>query len=80
MLEILAAQAPATGSSARLIRANPIDCLLYTSGSDTGTAWKPGERRGSKMVFIGPKMPKAVLLDGLAQCVAGVTPRARVPH
>ena len=49
-------------------------------GSDTGTAWKPGERRGSKMVFIGRKMPKAVLLDGLAQCVAGVTPHARVPH
>ncbi len=40
-------------------------------GSDAGTAWKPGEKRESKMVFIGRDMPKDVLLDGLAQCVAG---------
>jgi G3E family GTPase len=40
-------------------------------GSDAGAAWKPGEKRDSKMVFIGRDMPKDVLLDGLAQCVAG---------
>jgi probable HAF family extracellular repeat protein len=40
-------------------------------GSDIGSAWKPGEKRDSKMVFIGRDMPKDVLLDGLAQCVAG---------
>ena len=39
-------------------------------GSDTGAAWKPGEKRDSKMVFIGRDMPKALLLDGLGQCVA----------
>jgi len=39
-------------------------------GSDAGATWKPGEKRESKMVFIGRDMPKAVLLDGLAQCVA----------
>ena len=39
-------------------------------GSDAGSAWKPGEKRDSKMVFIGRDMPKDVLLDGLAQCVA----------
>jgi G3E family GTPase len=40
-------------------------------GSDADSAWKPGEKRDSKMVFIGRDMPKDVLLDGLAQCVAG---------
>ena len=40
-------------------------------GSDEGSAWKPSEKRDSKMVFIGRGMPKDVLLDGLAQCVAG---------
>ena len=40
-------------------------------GSDAGAPWKPGEKRDSKMVFIGRDMPKDVLLDGLAQCVAG---------
>ncbi len=39
-------------------------------GSDIGTAWKPGDKRESKMVFIGRGMPKEVLLDGLAQCVS----------
>ena len=40
-------------------------------GSDMGAPWKPGEVRESKFVFIGRDMPKDVLLDGLAQCVAG---------
>jgi G3E family GTPase len=39
-------------------------------GSDRGAAWKPGEQRDSKMVFIGRDMPKSLLLDGMAQCVA----------
>jgi G3E family GTPase len=39
-------------------------------GSDAGGAWKLGEKRESKMVFIGRDMPKDVLLGGLAQCVA----------
>jgi G3E family GTPase len=39
-------------------------------GSDAGAAWKPGEKRESKMVFIGRDMPRELLLDGLAQCVA----------
>jgi G3E family GTPase len=48
-------------------------------GSDTGAAWKPGESRESKFVFIGRDMPKDVLLDGLAQCVAGA-PAPRGPR
>ncbi|MEO7854843.1 MAG: GTP-binding protein [Rubrivivax sp.] len=40
-------------------------------GSDAGSAWKAGEKRESKMVFIGREMPKEMLLDGLANCVAG---------
>jgi len=40
-------------------------------GSDLGAAWKAGEARESKFVFIGRDMPKDVLLDGLALCVAG---------
>ena len=40
-------------------------------GSDAGSVWKAGEKRESKMVFIGRDMPKELLLDGLAQCVAG---------
>jgi len=39
-------------------------------GSDAGAAWKRGEKRESKLVFIGRDMPKVKLLDGLAQCVA----------
>jgi G3E family GTPase len=45
-------------------------------GSDVGAAWKPGEPRESKFVFIGRDMPRELLLDGLAQCVAGARPRA----
>ena len=43
-------------------------------GSDSGSHWKPGEKRESKMVFIGRDMPKDLLLDGLAQCVYGFKP------
>ena len=39
-------------------------------GSDLGAAWKAGEARESKFVFIGRDMPKDVLMEGLAQCAA----------
>jgi G3E family GTPase len=38
--------------------------------SDAGAAWKSGEKRESKIVFIGRDMPRDLLLDGLAHCVA----------
>jgi G3E family GTPase len=43
-------------------------------GSDVGAAWKPGEKRESRMVFIGRDMPKELLLEGLAQCAASPRP------
>jgi G3E family GTPase len=39
-------------------------------GSDHGAAWKKGEKRDSKIVFIGKDMPKELLMQGLAQCLA----------
>ncbi|MEP7283844.1 MAG: GTP-binding protein, partial [Rubrivivax sp.] len=39
-------------------------------GSDLGPKWAPGEKKGSKMVFIGLDLPKDVLLQGLEQCLA----------
>jgi G3E family GTPase len=38
-------------------------------GSDLGPKWMPGEKKGSKMVFIGIDLPKDILLQGLEQCV-----------
>jgi G3E family GTPase len=38
-------------------------------GSDLGPKWAPGEKKGSKMVFIGLDLPKDILLQGLAQCL-----------
>ncbi len=38
-------------------------------GSDLGPHWAPGEKKGSKMVFIGIDLPKDVLLQGLEQCL-----------
>jgi len=43
-------------------------------GSDAGAPWRQGELRDSKLVFIGRDMPRALLEQGLAQCVAGATP------
>ena len=40
-------------------------------GSEEGSPWKHGEKRESKMVFIGRDMPRDVLLEGLAHCVSG---------
>ncbi len=39
--------------------------------SDAGSPWKRSEKRESRMVFIGRGMPRALLLDGLAQCAVG---------
>jgi G3E family GTPase len=38
-------------------------------GSDLGPLWAEGEKRGSKMVFIGIDLPKDILLQGLEQCL-----------
>jgi len=43
-------------------------------GSDVGSPWKTGEPRESKMVFIGRDMPRQLLEEGLAQCVAVAAP------
>ncbi len=39
-------------------------------GSDLGPPWASGEKKGSKMVFIGLELPKDILLQGLEQCLA----------
>ena len=41
-------------------------------GSDLGSVWKKGEKRSSKMVFIGKDLPRQLLEEGLAQCVRAV--------
>ena len=38
-------------------------------GSDLGPKWLPGEKKQSKMVFIGIDLPKEILLQGLEQCL-----------
>jgi G3E family GTPase len=38
-------------------------------GSDLGPKWAPGEKKTSKMVFIGIELPKDVFLQGLEQCL-----------
>ena len=39
-------------------------------GSDLGPKWAPGEKRSSKMVFIGLELPQDVFLQGLEQCLS----------
>ena len=39
-------------------------------GSDLGPKWMPGEKKSSKMVFIGVDLPKDILLHGLDGCLA----------
>ncbi len=39
-------------------------------GSDLGPKWGPGEKKTSKMVFIGIDLPRDVFLQGLEQCLA----------
>jgi G3E family GTPase len=38
-------------------------------GSDLGPKWAPGEKKNSKMVFIGIDLPKDIFLQGLEQCL-----------
>jgi len=39
-------------------------------GSDLGPLWMPGEKKNSKMVFIGIDLPRDILMQGLQQCLA----------
>ena len=39
-------------------------------GSDLGPKWAPGEKKTSKMVFIGIDLPRDIFLKGLEQCLA----------
>ena len=38
-------------------------------GSDLGPAWAKGEKRFSKMVFIGIDLPRDIFLQGMEQCL-----------
>jgi G3E family GTPase len=38
-------------------------------GSDLGPKWAVGEKKQSKMVFIGIELPRDILLQGLGQCL-----------
>ena len=38
-------------------------------GSDLGPKWADGEKKNSKMVFIGIELPKDIFLQGLEQCL-----------
>jgi G3E family GTPase len=38
-------------------------------GSDLGPKWAPGEKKESKMVFIGIDLPRDILQQGLEQCL-----------
>ncbi|MEK8024473.1 MAG: hypothetical protein RLY78_1310 [Pseudomonadota bacterium] len=38
-------------------------------GSDLGPKWMPGEKKQSKMVFIGIDLPREILLQGLQGCL-----------
>jgi len=38
-------------------------------GSDLGPVWAEGERKNSKMVFIGIDLPKDIFVQGLEQCL-----------
>jgi G3E family GTPase len=39
-------------------------------GSDLGAKWVAGEKKQSKMVFIGIDLPKEILLQGMEQCLS----------
>ena len=39
-------------------------------GSDLGPKWAAGEKKGSKLVFIGIDLPRDVMLQGLEGCLA----------
>ena len=54
-------------SSARKVIFQGVHQLM---GSDLGPAWAPGEKKNSKMVFIGIDLPKGIFLQGLEQCLS----------
>ena len=39
-------------------------------GADVGRRWQAGEKRSSRMVFIGRNLPKETFIKGLEQCLA----------
>jgi hypothetical protein len=39
-------------------------------GSDLGPVWAQGEKKSSKMVFIGIDLPEKLFLKGLEQALA----------
>ncbi|PWF21888.1 CobW family GTP-binding protein [Corticimicrobacter populi] len=41
------------------------------TGAEPGQPWGPREQRGTKMVFIGRKLPRDVFTKGLEMCLAG---------
>lgn len=38
-------------------------------GADAGKLWEKGEKRNSKMVFIGKNLPEKTIIQGLKQCL-----------
>jgi G3E family GTPase len=42
--------------------------------SDIGRPWSVGERRESKLVFIGRNLPKDALIGQLGQCLVAAPP------
>jgi len=40
-------------------------------GAEPGKPWQSNEKKGTKMVFIGRKLPQEVFTRGLEQCLAG---------
>ena len=39
-------------------------------GAEPGKPWAPGEKKATKMVFIGRKLPQDIFTKGLEQCLA----------
>jgi G3E family GTPase len=39
-------------------------------GADLGRKWGPDEKKSTKMVFIGRKLPKELFIKGLTKCLA----------
>ena len=39
-------------------------------GAEPGKPWSASEKRGTKMVFIGRKLPREIYTRGLEQCLA----------
>jgi G3E family GTPase len=61
-----------TGQDARMV----FQGVHAVMGGAEGRPWLPGERRTSTMVFIGRDLPRELLAQGLALCVADVPVQA----